>query len=41
MKDGSWELEIEIDQRGYQDLKQKEDLQISSTGEGRESATLH
>jgi GTPase len=41
MKDGSWELDVEIDQRGYQDLKQQEDLQISSTGDGRESATLH
>ena len=41
MKDGSWELDVEIDRRGYQDLTQRENLQISSTGDDSGSAILH
>lgn len=41
MEDGSWELDVEIDQRGYQDLRQREDLQISSVGDDNGSVALH
>ncbi len=41
MKDGSWELDVEIDQRGYEDLRRREDLQICSMGDDRGSIALH
>ncbi len=41
MSDGSWELDVEIDQRGYQDLVQREDLHINSSGDDSESIALH
>jgi len=41
MKDGSWELDVEIDRRGYQDLKRQEDLQISITAGDSGSLALH
>ena len=41
MKDGSWELDVEIDRRGYQDLKRQEDLQIKLTGDDNGSFALH
>lgn len=41
MKDGSWELDVEIDRRGYQDLRRQEDLQISLVGDDSESVALH
>ena len=46
MTDGSWELDVEIDRRGYQDLRRKEDLliedlQIDATGGDSGSAVLH
>jgi GTP-binding protein HflX len=41
MNDGSWELDVEIDQRGYQDLRRQENLQITSTGDDTGSVVLH
>jgi len=41
MKDGSWELDVEIDRRGYQDLKRQEDLQICITAGDSGSLALH
>jgi GTP-binding protein HflX len=41
MTDGSWELDVEIDRRGYQDLRRKEDLQINAPGGDSGSAVLH
>ncbi len=41
LKDGSWELDVEIDRRGYQDLKRQEDFQISLMGGDTESIALH
>jgi len=41
MKDGSWELDVEIDRRGYQELSKSEDLHISSAGDDSGSLALH
>jgi len=41
MNDGSWELDVEIDRRRYQDLRRQEDLQISLTGDDSGSVVLH
>jgi GTP-binding protein HflX len=41
MNDGSWELDVEIDQRGYQDLRRQENLQITSTDDDTGSVVLH
>jgi len=41
MQDGSWELDVEIDRRGYDDLRQREDLRIYVPGDDRGSIALH
>jgi ribosome maturation protein Sdo1 len=41
MKDGSWELDVEIDSRGYQDLRRQENLQINLAGDDSGSVALH
>ncbi|MAF84863.1 MAG: GTPase HflX [Gammaproteobacteria bacterium] len=41
MKDGSWELDVEIDSRGYQDLRRQENLQINLAGDDSGSVAVH
>ena len=41
MTDGSWELDVEIDRRGYQDLQHRENLHISSKGDDNGSVAVH
>jgi len=41
LTDGGWELDVEIDQRGYRDLQRNEDLEIFSAGDDEPSAIVH
>ena len=41
LTDGGWELDVEIDQRGYRDLQRNEDLEIFSTGDDEPTAIVH
>jgi len=41
LDDGGWELDVEIDQRGYQDLRKLENLTIYTGREGELSSPLH
>ncbi|TDJ44877.1 MAG: GTPase HflX [Gammaproteobacteria bacterium] len=40
LTDGGWELDVEIDQRGYRDLQRNEDLEIFSAGDAKSAARV-
>ena len=41
LTEGGWELEVEIDRRGYQELRRREDLQVNIAGGDSSPAVLH
>ena len=41
LREGGWELDVEIDRRGYQELKRREDLQVHTVSGDSGSAAVH
>ena len=41
LADGGWELDVEMDQRGYQDLQRNEKLELQAAGDDKPSAIVH